>query len=173
MSARRADELRSDSSGSENTEHWTAFLGSAVPIGYDAAHMPPSNEPAKAKSLQQVARDAGLYPAEAYEFVQRGLTYTVQRIHGAADDPEASRHVSGPQLCNGLREFALTQWGMLARTVLRRWGIHSTLDFGRIVFTLIDAGQMQKTDDDNLEDFRNVFDFRSAFEAGYRIQLAS
>lgn len=135
--------------------------------------MPPSNEPAKQKSLQQVARDAGLYPAEAYEFVQRGLSYTVEKVHAGVADPDASRHVSGQQLCEGLREFALTQWGMLARTVLRRWGIHSTLDFGRIVFALIDAGQMQKTDDDTLEDFRNVFDFRTAFEAGYRIQMAS
>lgn len=137
------------------------------------ALMPPTNEPAKQKSLQQVARDAGLYPAEAYEFVQRGLSHTVQRIHGTLADPEASRHVSGQQLCEGLREFALTQWGMLAQTVLRRWGIHSTLDFGRIVFSLIEAGQMQKTDDDSLDDFRNVYDFRSAFEAGYRIQMAS
>ena len=135
--------------------------------------MPPSNEPAKQKSLQQVARDAGLYPPEAYEFVQRGLSYTVQKIHGTIADPDASRHISGQQLCDGLRDFALKQWGMLARTVLRRWGIHCTLDFGRIVFSLIDAGQMQKTDDDTLEDFRNVFDFRNAFEAGYRIQAAS
>lgn len=135
--------------------------------------MPPSNEPAKQKSLQQVALDAGLYPAEAYEFVQRGLSHTVQKIHGSPGDPDASRHVSGPQLCEGLREFALLQWGMLARTVLRRWGIHSTLDFGQIVFILVEAGQMQKTEDDNLDDFRNVFDFRIAFEAGYRIQMAS
>jgi uncharacterized repeat protein (TIGR04138 family) len=135
--------------------------------------MPPSNEPAKQKSLQQVARDAGLYPAEAYEFVQRGLSYTVEKVHAGVADPDVSRHVSGQQLCEGLRDFALTQWGMLARTVLRRWGIHSTLDFGRIVFALIDAGQMQKTDDDTIEDFRNVFDFRTAFEAGYRIQMAS
>jgi uncharacterized repeat protein (TIGR04138 family) len=135
--------------------------------------MPPSNEPARQKSLQQVARDAGLYPAEAYEFVQRGLSFTVQKVHGRRDESDASRHVSGQQLCHGLRDFALTQWGMLARTVLRRWGIHSTVDFGQIVFSLIDAGQMQRTDDDTIEDFRNVFDFRTAFEAGYRIQLAS
>ncbi|HSU69496.1 MAG TPA: Minf_1886 family protein [Tepidisphaeraceae bacterium] len=135
--------------------------------------MPPPKEPAKQKSLQQLARDVGPYPAEAYDFIQRGLSYTVQKLHGTAIDPDASRHVSGQQLCEGLREFALKEWGLLAHTVLKRWGILSTLDFGRIVFALIDAGQMQKTDDDNLEDFRNVFDFKQAFEAGYRIQLAS
>ena len=115
----------------------------------------------------------GLYPAEAYEFVQRGLSFTVQKLYGSDSEHDASHHVSGRQLCDGLREFALTQWGLLARTVLREWGIQSTLDFGRIVFSLIEADQMQKNDDDSLDDFRNVFDFKKAFEAGYRIQMAS
>ena len=134
--------------------------------------MPPSPKP-QPKSLHQLAKEAGPYPAEAYEFVQRGLSYTVQKMHGTVADPKASRHVSGRDLCDGLREFALTQWGLLARVVLRQWEIHSTIDFGRIVFALIDAGQMQKTDDDTLDDFQNVFDFKNAFEAGYRIQMAS
>jgi len=134
--------------------------------------MPPSQKP-QPKSLHQLAKEAGPYPAEAYEFVQRGLSYTVQKMHGTVADPKASRHVSGRDLCDGLREFALTQWGLLARVVLRQWEIHSTIDFGRIVFALIDAGQMQKTDDDTLDDFQNVFDFKNAFEAGYRIQMAS
>jgi uncharacterized repeat protein (TIGR04138 family) len=135
--------------------------------------MPPSQKPSPSQSLQQLAKESGRYPAQAYEFIQRGLSYTVEKMHGSETDPDANRHVSGRQLCDGLREFALTQWGMLARTVLREWEIHSTLDFGRIVFSLIQAGQMQKTDEDTLEDFRNVFDFKSAFEAGYRIQIAS
>ena len=135
--------------------------------------MPPSNEPTKQKSLQQVARDFGPYPADAYEFVQRGLSHTVQKIHGTVVDPDASRHVSGQQLCEGLRELALSQWGLLARTVLRRWSITSTVDFGRIVFALIQVGQMQKTEDDSLEDFRGIYDFKTAFESGYRIQMAS
>jgi uncharacterized repeat protein (TIGR04138 family) len=144
--------------------------------------MPPSQKPTTAQSLHQLAKEAGPYPAEAYEFVQRGLSYTVQKLHGTVADPDASRHVSGRQLCEGLREFSLTQWGLLARVVLRQWEIHSTVDFGRIVFALIDAGQMQKTDDDTqmqrtdedtLDDFSNVYDFKMAFEAGYRIQMAS
>jgi uncharacterized repeat protein (TIGR04138 family) len=135
--------------------------------------MPPPNEPVKQKSLHQLAEDTGAYPAEAFEFVQRGLSYTVQKVHGNLVDPEACRHVSGPQLCHGLREFALSQWGLMARTVLRRWGITSTLDFGQIVFALIQADQMQRTEEDTLDDFRNVYDFRTAFESGYRIHTAS
>ena len=119
--------------------------------------------------MQQVVDDLGTYPAEAYAFIQQGLSFTVQKLHGKVKDPTASRHVSGADLCEGLRELALGQWGRLARTVLRRWNITSTLDFGRIVFAMIEAGLMQKTDEDTLDDFRNIFDFRTAFESDYQI----
>ena len=137
--------------------------------------MPPKNDPVKPrkekeKSLQQVADDLGIYPVEAYEFIQHGLSFTVQKVHAGVTSPKANRHVTGRDLCHGLRDFALSRWGFLARTVLRRWNITSTLDFGRIVFALVEAGQMQKTPDDTIEDFRNVYDFRTAFEVGYRIQ---
>lgn len=134
--------------------------------------MPPEEQEPKPRTLDEVAREFGPYPPEAYEFVQRGLSYTVEQVHAAVTDPEAGRHVTGRQLCNGLREYALKQWGLMARTVLRRWEIHSTLDFGNIVFTLIKVEQMQKTDEDSIEDFRDVYDFRTAFESGYQIQTA-
>ena len=135
--------------------------------------MPHSDKPTKEKSVQQVVEDLGVYPPEAYAFVQQGLSFTVQKLHGKKkDDPKANRHVSGQNLCDGLRELALNQWGRLARTVLRRWNITCTLDFGRIVFAMVDAGLMQKTDEDTLEDFRNVFDFRAALENEYQIACA-
>lgn len=130
--------------------------------------MPPQKEPAKQKVCPPML-EYGAYPPEAYDFVQQGLSFTVQDIHGRAAKPRASRHVSGQQLCEGIRLYALNQYGMLAGTVLRNWNISSTLDLGRIVFALIEAGQMQRTDEDTIEDFRNVFDFKTAFEAEYRI----
>jgi uncharacterized repeat protein (TIGR04138 family) len=130
--------------------------------------MPPQKDPAKIK-VRPPMLEYGAYPPEAYDFVQQGLSYTVHHVHGKVTKPRASRHVSGQQLCEGIRLFALNQYGMLAGTVLRLWNIQSTLDFGRIVFALIEAGHMQKTDEDTLEDFRNVFDFKTAFELDYRI----
>jgi uncharacterized repeat protein (TIGR04138 family) len=122
------------------------------------------------KTLEQVVLDVGLYAREAFEYVQQGLGFTAHRIHGEVrEGGTPTRHVTGQQLCEGLRDYALAQWGLLARSVLRRWGVTSTLDFGRIVFALIEAGQLQKTDDDTLDDFKNVFDFRSGFDSGYRI----
>ena len=128
--------------------------------------MPAPEEP---KTLEKIVEEVGVYPIEAFDFVQRGLTYTVNKVHGPVSDPQANRHVSGQQLCHGLREFALAQWGLLARTVLRRWNITRTEDFGRIVFALVENGHMSKTETDTLDDFKNVFDFASAFDENYRI----
>jgi uncharacterized repeat protein (TIGR04138 family) len=130
--------------------------------------MPPQKDPAKVK-VRPPLLEYGAYPPEAYDFVQQGLSYTVQHIHGRNTKPRGNRHVSGQQLCEGIRQYALNQYGMLAATVLRLWNIQSTLDFGRIVFALIEAGQMQKTDEDTIEDFRNVYEFKAALETEYRI----
>src|SRR5215212_6265398 len=132
--------------------------------------MPPTEPVRPKKSLEQIVEEVGLYPIQAFEFVQHGLGFTVEKIHGDLKDPKASRHVSGRDLCEGLRAFALLQWGLLARTVLNRWNVRRTVDFGRIVFALVDNDWMQKTDEDTIEDFRDVFDFASAFDGQYRIE---
>jgi uncharacterized repeat protein (TIGR04138 family) len=121
------------------------------------------------KVLEEVVEAVGVYPAEAYLFVQNGLSHTVEKIHASQTDPNASRHVGGRQLCEGLRELALEQWGLLARVVLARWNITNTMDFGRIVFAMVQHDLLQKTDHDTLDDFRGVYDFASALESDYRI----
>jgi uncharacterized repeat protein (TIGR04138 family) len=133
--------------------------------------MPPTDQPVHAKALQTVVEEVDCYPIDAFQFVQQGLGYAVEKFHGGITDPSANRHISGQQLCEGLREYALLKWGLLARTVLRHWNINSTMDFGQIVFAMVNSGLLQKTDGDTIEDFRNVFDFKTAFEVGYRISL--
>jgi uncharacterized repeat protein (TIGR04138 family) len=138
--------------------------------------MPPQHQRPESltkKTIDQVIEEQGLYPYEAFEFVRRGLTYTVEQVHAALTDPDASRHVSGQQLCEGLRQYALMQWGLLARTVLQRWNIRRTEDFGKIVFTLVESGEMSSTEDDSIHDFRHVYDFTVAFDSAYRIQTKS
>ena len=108
------------------------------------------------------------YPPEAFAFVREGLHLAATQVHG----PEAElmnpalagkRHVSGQQLCEGLRDLAIRRWGLMAKTVMQNWHIRSTLDFGKIVYAMIDNQLMQKTDQDSLEDFRDTFDFAQAF----------
>lgn len=91
------------------------------------------------------------------------------QAHGP-DDERA--HISGPELLEGIRELAIEQFGLLARTVLHCWGIHSTDDFGRMVFELIERGEMRKTDADQLTDFFDVYDFEDAFDRQYQIDVS-
>jgi uncharacterized repeat protein (TIGR04138 family) len=72
-------------------------------------------------------------------------------------------HVTGQQLLDGIREFALTQYGPMARTVLNEWGIRRCEDFGDIVFNMVEQGLLSKTDQDSREDFKGGYDFDSAF----------
>jgi uncharacterized repeat protein (TIGR04138 family) len=177
--------------------------------------MASKDRPAPEQVLQQIVRELGCYPTDAFHFVQSGLAWTDIKIHGPHPDeggtaepspggeagagaspgkssgssksagqqssgpraagprragrqlPEESpRHISGQQLCEGLRMYAIEQWGMMAGTVLRRWNLRATIDFGRIVFALVDGGLMHKTERDKLEDFRDVYDFDRAFDGG-------
>ena len=127
------------------------------------------------KELARVAATTA-YPVDALLFIQRGLDFTVRRTHGEpleSTDPdeavnledlnETSRHVTGEQLCWGLRDYAIDQYGLLARTILKRWHIRESADFGRIVFAMVDNGLMLKTDDDTLADFTDIFEFDEAF----------
>ncbi len=132
--------------------------------------MPPPGQVQKQILLHRGV-DLGAYPLQAYEFVQQGLAYTVQRLYGPPKNPRCARHVTGQQLCHGLRELAVRQWGFLAQTVLRRWNITSTIDFGQIVFSLARQKVMATTPSDSIEDFRNVYQFTKAFESAYRIAL--
>ena len=114
---------------------------------------------------KRILEAAGPYPLEAFNFVREGLSYTAQRVYENNRETldEDERHVSGQQLCLGLRDFAIEKYGLLAPIVLEHWNVRRTEDFGRIVFAMIEGGVMTKTAEDTLEDFRAIFDFREAF----------
>ena len=93
--------------------------------------------------LMDLVRDDRRYAYEAYEFVFLALEHT-QKMLGReldenADPTEARHHVSGRQLLEGIREFALQEFGLMAAVVFRMWGVRKTDDFGEIVFNLDDA----------------------------------
>ena len=127
------------------------------------------------RKLLEVARKTK-YPIGAFVFVHNGLDYTVRHIHGTAEQETTdearrkSRHITGQQLCRGLRDYAIDQYGLMARNVLKHWSIHSCNDFGQIVFTLIEAELMAKNEDDRMEDFNDAFDFSEAFTGSLSIK---
>jgi uncharacterized repeat protein (TIGR04138 family) len=110
--------------------------------------------------LARIRERSGRYDERAYLFVLAALEHLQGRL------PER-RHVSGEELAMACRDFALEQYGLLARHVLEFWGIRATGDFGTIVFTLIEVGLLKAQEDDRPEDFDDVFAFRQAFEADY------
>lgn len=116
----------------------------------------------------QVRTRAAAFPEEAFEFVRDGLRHTVMSLHGPVKSPATElhekRHVSGQQLCLGLRELAQQRWGMLAGTVLRKWRVTRTDDFGTIVYAMIDRAELKASEGDSIDDFRGVFDFDEAFQ---------
>jgi uncharacterized repeat protein (TIGR04138 family) len=71
-------------------------------------------------------------------------------------------HVTGPELCHAARRLAVRSYGLMAVSVLARWGLHSTSDIGEIVYNLIVSGDLEKTPNDSRADFDNVFDFAKA-----------
>lgn len=101
------------------------------------------------------------YTAEAYIFVREGLDHTVRKL----DKP---RHVSGQELLQGIREYALKEFGPVTQRVLSEWGIRECLDIGNIVFNLVNHGLLGKTDEDSIEDFMDGFDFYEAFIQPFR-----
>ena len=124
--------------------------------------------------LAQILSKDDRYKVEAYFFVSDALSYAQEILKFGYDAKsedledgesgcESQNHVRGQELCEGIRQFALKQFGYLAINVLRDWGITKTIDFGNIVFNLIEVGQMRKTADDCLEDFCDVYDFQTAF----------
>ncbi len=126
--------------------------------------------------IADIVRRDPRYPYEAYEFVFAALAYTQKALGRAApaepgEEAESANHVSGPELLRGARDFALREFGLMARTVFRRWGINRTDDFGEIIFNLIDANLMSKTPDDSRRDFHAVFDLDEELVNGYRIRL--
>jgi uncharacterized repeat protein (TIGR04138 family) len=119
------------------------------------------------------------YKLEAYQFVRDALSYAHDELGmGQAapstdsDDPQTEAHLTGQQLCEAIRVYAIEQFGLMSRVVLNNWGITRTGDFGEIVYNLIDIGLMKKSESDRREDFDDVYSFDEAFNRHFKITRA-
>jgi len=114
-----------------------------------------------AEALDAIVATDTRYQRDAYVFLRDALDYTTKqqkKVKGAS-----VRHVAGPELLDGVRQYALKEFGPMVVTVLSYWGIKHTEDVGNMVFNLIGAGIFGKTEEDSISDFKNVFDFQTAF----------
>jgi len=117
--------------------------------------------------LRKLAMSDGRYAPEAFQFLFESLDHAVHRT-GRGGEEGTARHVSGQELLEGMRYYALRLFGPLAAQVWRSWGVHSTLDWGQIVFLLVDSKLLNRQESDSIDDFRDGFDFDEAFVRGYR-----
>ena len=114
-----------------------------------------------AEALDSIVATDARYHRDAYVFLRDALDYTTKqqkKVKGAS-----VRHVAGPELLDGVRQYALKEFGPMVITVLSYWGVKNTEDVGNMVFNLIGAGIFGKTEEDSIADFKNVFDFQTAF----------
>ncbi|MEN0110611.1 MAG: Minf_1886 family protein [Planctomycetota bacterium] len=140
-----------------------AFVFDALRYGQDKLGM--GGAPADPDAVELDASDLGDLDDADLDEELRGLDEAIDALEAAEEaDDDADRHVSGQELCRAIQQYAIDQYGMLARHVLAEWGVHRTGDFGEIVFNLIEIGQMRKTDRDRREDFDDVYDFGEAFD---------
>jgi uncharacterized repeat protein (TIGR04138 family) len=106
------------------------------------------------------------YHREAYLFLREALDQTQRKL--ASNSRKEPRHITGQELLAGVREYALDQFGPMAKTVLNEWGIQSCDNFGEMVFKMVDHGLLSKTDNDSRADFTPGFDFDEAFCRPFR-----
>lgn len=106
--------------------------------------------------ISEIIRKDPRYPRAAYDFVRDALHRTVEKFG-------EKRHITARELLESIREEARSGFGPLARTVFESWNVRGTADFGRIVFNLVDAGEMGKTEEDSVADFESVYRFEDVF----------
>jgi len=119
--------------------------------------------------IKEIMKKDPRYALHAYQFVFEALDYTTNMLgKNQQKTTDADRHVTGKQLMEGIRKYALKQFGFMSLTVFGLWGIKQDLDFGNIVFNLVESGLMGKTETDSPDDFKNIYDLKKVFDEGFK-----
>ncbi|GAA4431328.1 Minf_1886 family protein [Bremerella cremea] len=153
-------------------------------------------------AFMQLLKDDPRYRMEAYQFVREALSFGQrfheeqieldeeeeedldlecfdededdfdEELESWDEDEDVERHLTGQILCQAIRTYALQQYGLLAKVVLNSWGLHTTGDFGEIVYNLIGIGMMRKSKSDRREDFDDQYDFEEAFVNDFEFETS-
>lgn len=108
------------------------------------------------QTIHELAGRRGVFRADAYFFVLEALEASV----ASREEPG---HVTGEDLLVAVRDLGRERYGVMAPEVFRAWGVRATIDFGRVVFHLVEAGVLRKRERDSLRDFIDKFDFEDTF----------
>ena len=113
-----------------------------------------------ATTVEKIVTNDPRFSPEAYAFIGDAVLYTT-RIFREENGPK--RHITGQELLEGIRSFALAEFGPMAKNVLNSWGITDSMSIGHIVFNMVDNNLLGSSENDSIEDFRDGFDFDEAF----------
>ena len=113
------------------------------------------------QALDELLEHDARYDREAYLFLKEALEFTVKQKRKSRTSDV--RHVTPAELIDGVRLYALREFGPMVPTVFDYWRVKTCADVGEMVFNLIHAGVFGKNETDSIEDFQNGFDFREAF----------
>ncbi len=113
------------------------------------------------ETVEQIFAKDPRYARDAYAFLREALDFTQKII--SKENHGKVRHVTGQELLDGIRQYALVQFGPMTTTVLEEWGIKESRDFGELVFNMVEIGLLAKTDRDSRDDFQSGYDFTDAF----------
>ncbi len=108
------------------------------------------------KTIEEICARDTRYKPDSYEFILQALNFTQQKLKNQG-------HVSGKELAQGCAEFAIEQYGPMAKAVLTYWGVTKTQDFGNIVYNMIEAKLFSRTESDSINDFKDVYNFDIVF----------
>jgi len=142
-------------------------------------------------SLHKLLKKDTRYPLPAYVFVREALGYASDILNLGSEsspvetevqldldskqeelDPVVERHLTGQELCEAIRLYAINEFGYMAKVVLENWGITQTQDFGNIVYNMIDVGLMKKSPRDSRAHFDDVYDFEAVFDRDFEMKLS-
>lgn len=107
------------------------------------------------QTIHDLAGRRGVFRADAYFFVLEALE--------AAVDARPERGYVAEAVLDAVRRLGRERYGVMAPEVFRAWGLRGTIDFGRVVFHLAEAGVLARRERDSLSDFLDKFDFEEAF----------
>lgn len=112
------------------------------------------------QSVGAILRRDKRFDPHAYFFLKDALDFTLKRVAEASGGQP--RHVSGPELLEGFRDYALDQFGPMAATLMTEWGVRKCSDVGDMVFNLIEEQVFGRQESDCKEDFIGSFDLEDA-----------
>ena len=115
--------------------------------------------------IKEIHQKATRYGKGAYYFIREALDHTLKNIE--KEKAKSKGHVSGNELLEGIRDYALDRFGPMTLTLMDHWNIKKCRDFGDIVFNLVEFGILGRTENDSLEDFEGGYNFKDAFEVPF------